>query len=90
MLPGLSNRHAEDGPDEVITTAQHVIDELRPLFVHDANKNELLYSLQLRLSKYNQWNEQGFRDTITQFILSESQRKCSIRLGEEDQRALWK
>lgn len=82
--------HGEDGPDEVITTAQHVIDELRPLFKPGANKNELVFALQQNLIKYNNWEEPGFRETIIQFILRESQSKCSIRLGEEDQRALWK
>jgi len=81
--------HAED-PDETIATAQHVIDDLRQLFIRDANKNELLYALQLKLQKYNQWNEHGFRDTINQYILNECQTKCSIRLSEDDQRALWK
>jgi len=82
--------HAEDQPDEVITTAQHVIDELRPLFAERSNKNELILSLQLSLKKYNQWEEPGFQDTINEFIIREGQSKCSIYLSEEDLRVCWK
>ena len=94
VLSGLANFrtfsvHGEDCPDEVMSTAQHIIDELRPLFHHRANKNELLYSLQSRLKKYSQWDEPGFRETINEFILNESQSKCFIRLSEEDQRVVW-
>jgi len=81
--------HHEDEPDEVITTAQHVMDELRPLFEGRSNKNELILALQLHLHKYNQWEEPGFRDTVNEFIIREGQSKCSIRLSEEDQRVLW-
>lgn len=94
MLPGLANIrtfsvHGEDAPDEVMSTAQHIIDELRPLFQNAPGKNELLQSLKNKLKKYNQWDEPGFRETINEFISSESQSKCSIRLGEDDQRAVW-
>lgn len=94
VLPGISdirqfNVHGEDHPDEVITTAQHVMDEIRPLFNGRQNKNELLLALQLKLNRYNEWDEPGFRDTINEFIVSQSQSKCSIRLSEEDQRVLW-
>jgi len=78
-----------DEPDEIMTTAQHIIDELRPLFGNVSNKNELILALQLRLEKYSQWEEPGFRETINRFVVSECQSKCSIRLSEEDQRALW-
>ncbi len=93
VLPNLStlrtSLHGEDSPDEVITTAQHVMDEIRPLFGNVSNKNELILALQLRLEKYSQWEEPGFRETINRFVASECQSKCSIRLSEEDQSALW-
>jgi hypothetical protein len=82
--------HAEDQPDEVMTTAQHVIDELRPLFAGRENKNELLFALRNSLQKYNQWDEPGFRETIDEFINRESRSICSIRLGDDDFRVLWK
>ena len=57
FIPSLSNLqssvHGEDSPDEVLSTAQHVMDELRPLFKAGVNKNELLFALQQQLSKYN-------------------------------------
>lgn len=81
--------HGEDQPDEVITTAQHVMDEIRPLFVSVGNKNELVLALQLRLEKYSQWEEPGFRETVNRFVLSECQSKCSIRLSDDDLRVLW-
>lgn len=84
-----SSLHCEDGPDELISTAQHVMDELRPVFTGTITKNELLFALQAKLQQYNEWEEPAFRDTINEFIIRESQSKCSIRLGEEDQRALW-
>lgn len=92
LLPGLSriqtSMHAADQPDEVISTAQHVIDELRSLFVPDVNKNELFFALQQSLQKYNQWDEPGFRDTIDAFISRQCGTICSIRLSEDELRAL--
>jgi hypothetical protein len=93
-LPGVAHLRrlayqGEDSPDEVIGTAQHVMDELRPVFTRAITKNELLYALRLKLQKYNGWEEPAFRDAVTTFILRESQSKCSIRLDEEDRRALW-
>ncbi len=95
LMPALSNLrsvslHGEDAPDEMLSTAQHAIDEIRPLFPNVNNKNELLLALRLRLEKYAQWQEPGFRETIIQFILHECQSKCSIRLSEDDLGALWK
>lgn len=94
VLPGISNirqfnLHTGDQPDEVMTTAQHVMDEIRPLFDGRQNKNELILALQLKLNRYNQWDEPGFRETINEFVASQSESKCSIRLSEEDQRVLW-
>lgn len=94
LLPGIVkfrqvSLHTGDEPDEVMTTAQHIIDEIRPLFDGRSNKNELILAIQLKLKRYNQWNEPGFRETINEFISSHSEAKCSIRLGEEDQRVLW-
>lgn len=79
--------HPED-TDEVMTTAQQVMDELRPLFTPRAYKQELLYAIQLQLKLYNQWDDPGFRDTIQQFIVKECER-CSILLNEDDLRVLW-
>ena len=81
--------YAEDQPDEVMATAQHIIDEIRPLFNGRQNKNELILALQLKLRKYTDWNEPAFRDTINEFVQSECRTKCSIRLSDDDQRALW-
>lgn len=94
LLPGISSIRqfhspGEDHPDEMLSTAQHIMDEIRPLFDGRTNKNELVYALQNKLKKYNQWDEPGFRETINEFIASQSESKCSIRLGEEDQRVLW-
>lgn len=94
LLPGLANirsfsMHGEDAPEEVLSTAQHIIDELRPVFRNGANKNELLQTLQYKLKKYSQWDEPGFRETIAEFISSESQSVCSIHLSEEETRRVW-
>lgn len=94
FLPGLaklpSSILGKDGPDEVLTTAQHVIDELRPLFRRGANRNELLFGLQQQLSKYNNCDEPGFRESINQYISRQCGTLCSIRLSEEEVSALWK
>jgi hypothetical protein len=81
--------HGEDQPDEIMTTAQHVIAELRPLFNGKTNKNELLFALKAPLKKYADWEESGFRDLINQFVAAESETICSIRLRDDDLRALW-
>lgn len=82
--------YGEDQPNEVLSTSQHVIDEIRPVFTGKENKHELVFALQGRLSKYSQWDEPDFRDTINAFIAEESKTTCSIHLGEEDLRAVWK
>jgi hypothetical protein len=84
------NVQGEDAPDEMMTTAQQVIGELRPLFDGRENKNELILAIRLQLKKYIDWEEPGFRDLINQFVASESETICSIRLSEDDLRALWK
>ena len=94
LFPGVGNFrspsfYGEDEPDEVLHTAQHIMDELRPLFANQQRKGELILGLQRRLKKYNQWNESGFREVITAFIVSQSEQQCSIRLSEEDQQVLW-
>lgn len=81
--------HGEDQPDEAISTAQHIIEEIKPVFSNRHNKNELVMALQKSLQRYNQWDEPGFRETVNEFIAAESETTCSIRLGEEDLRAVW-
>jgi hypothetical protein len=79
----------EDQPDEMMSVAQHIIDELRPLFVKGYEREELFAALHAALKKYNSWNEPGFRALINQFIIAESESKCSIRPGEVDVSRLW-
>jgi hypothetical protein len=81
--------HGEDQPDEILTTAQHIMDEIRPQFNGRSNKNELMLALQGKLKRYADWDEPGFRETLNEFIAGESLSKCSIRLSVEDQRVLW-
>ena len=81
--------HGEDQPDEMLSTAQHIIEELKPVFNNRHNKNELVLALQKNLQRYNQWDEPGFRETVNEFIARESQTTCSIHLREEDLRAVW-
>jgi hypothetical protein len=92
FIPSLANRNitqGEDTPDEKLTTAQFIMDELRPLFPNRGNKNELIQALQSELKRYAGWDDPSFRETINRFIINESQSKCSIRLGEDDLRVLW-
>ena len=94
FLPALSNPRpsflqGEDSPDEMLTSAQFIMDELRPMFPSCTNKNELMLSLQGELKRYAGWDDPSFRDTINRFIINESQSKCSIRLEAEDLRVLW-
>jgi hypothetical protein len=86
---GSISLQGEDQPDEMLTTAQYIMDEIRPLFHGRSNKNELILALQGKLKRYSQWEEPGFRETLNDFIAGESLSKCSIRLSEEDQRVLW-
>jgi hypothetical protein len=79
----------QEHSDEVLSSAQHIMEELRPVFARKINKQELIGTLQLKLKKYSQWNEPGFRESVNEFIAAESEQKCSIHLGVEDQRVLW-
>ena len=85
-----SSSHDEDDiPDELQGNAWKVIRELKPVFHSRQNKHELIYALQAKLKDYQQWDEPGFRETINVYILGQSEKKCSIRLSEEDLRVLW-
>lgn len=86
---GLS-MYGEDQPNEALSTSQHVIDEIKPVFTGKQNKHELVFALQGQLRKYNQWDEPDFREAINTFIAEESETTCSIHLDEEDLRAVWK
>jgi hypothetical protein len=96
-LPSLKNvrqlfyrsTYAEDGPDEITSVAQHVLDELRPLFVAGIDRDELFIALRNVLKKYNEWNDAGFRSIINEFIIHECQVKCAINPGEKDMNGLW-
>ena len=95
FLPGTSsfrgaNLQPEDSPDEMLSTTQQIIDEIKPLFTDGRNKNELIYALQLKLKNYKNWEDPSLREVINAFISTECESKCSIRLSEDDQRALWK
>ena len=72
----------------MLSTVQHIMDELRPVFT-STNKNELLYSLQQHLQKYRDWEVNGFRELLNEFIAKESNHKCSIRLDVDDLREVW-
>ncbi len=95
FLPGLSGlrnfsvQHSDE-PDEVMTSVQFVLDEIRPLFEARRTKNELLFALQQHLEKYTHCDAPGFRDTIELFITQQSESVCSIRLCDDDLRALWR
>jgi hypothetical protein len=94
LLPGISNfrqisLHGDDQADEVLTTAQHITDELRPLFTDRTTKNELLLSLNSKLKRYAEWEEPGFRKVINEFIAVECEVKCSIHLSERDIAEVW-
>ena len=82
-------RYAEDQPDEMMSTTQHIIDELRPLFTKDINRQQLFTALRATLKKYNGWREPGFRAMITEYIITECEVKCSIHPSEEEIGALW-
>jgi hypothetical protein len=84
-----SRPRSEDAPDEIMSAAQHVIDELRPLFIDGIGRDELFAALQSKLKKYNTWSDVDFRAIINQFIINESQIKCSIRPGEKELGGLW-
>lgn len=79
----------EDAPDEIMTTTQHVIDEIRNVFEGRQSRSELLLALQHQLTKYKDFEDIEFRTALNQFITAESERQCSIRLNEDDLRAVW-
>ncbi len=85
-FPKSAASYGEDQPDEVLHTVQHIIKELRPVINRHKSKQELILALQLRLKKYQYWDEPGFRDSINSFILNE----CQGLLDETDQRIIWK
>ncbi len=94
LLAGITNfrrvsMYGDDQPDEVLTTAQHIMDEVRPLFSDCTMKNELIFALNLKLKKYVEWEETEFRKIINEFIATEGESKCSIHLSERDIAKVW-
>ena len=85
-FPKSAASYGEDQPDEVLNTVQHIINEIRPVIQRHKNREELIMALQLRLKKYQYWDEPGFRDSINLFILNE----CQGLLDENDQHIIWK
>lgn len=81
--------YEEELPSNVPPNSQKIIEEIMPSFIGRKNKNELIYALHIILKKCSQWDEPGFREKVNEFILKESEIKCSIRLNEEDLRAVW-
>lgn len=79
----------EDAPDEMMTTIQYALGELSPLFAGRRNRSELILTLHKQLAQYKGYDDKNFREAINQFISAESERQCSIRLGEDDLRAVW-
>lgn len=69
--------------------AEKVILEIGPSFSGKQNLNELIYDLQIKLEPYKFWDEPDFKKSINDFIIEESEKKCSIHLSEEDLRVLW-
>ena len=84
-FPGDPASFGEDQPDEVLHTIQHIINELRPVIRRHENRQELIMALQLRLRKYQYWDEPGFRNGINSFIHTESKGL----LDETDQQIIW-
>jgi hypothetical protein len=79
----------EDERDEIMATADHIIRQLRPLFGSVRERGELLMMLQEQLATYSFRDDPELRKTINHFIISESERQCSIRLVEDDLGAVW-
>lgn len=69
--------------------ASNVIREIESLFTGKHSANELLYALQSVLKKYHHREDPGFREIINAFIVSESEKKCSILLSEDDLKMVW-
>lgn len=67
-----------------------IAEDLKPLFLNRMNKSELMLVLKEKLQSYHEITDPGFRGTLNQFLISESLHKCSIRLDDDDLRALWK
>ena len=86
---GNFHQQGVDVTDEAVPITKQVMDELRPVFLNKENKTELILALQLHLKRYRSIDAPGFREMINAFVVSESLSICSIRLGEEDQRAVW-
>lgn len=82
--------HGEDGSGEVTSTVQHVMEALQPVFENRGNRNELVMALQKSLERYRDWDEPGFREALNDYMARESASVCSIHLGEEDFRVIWK
>lgn len=70
-------------------SAARVIKEIEPLFPGKQNERELLFALQSKLKMCPQRDEPGFREIINEFIVSESENKCSILLSEDDLNIVW-
>lgn len=67
-----------------------IAEDLKPVFSDKSNKGELILALKEKIQSYHEITDAGFRDSINRFLISESLHTCSIRLDDDDLRALWK
>ena len=75
--------------EAILQAIKHIEEELKPAFIGRSNKNELLFALRNTLRRYAKWDHPGFRDQLNEFIVTQSSDICSIRLDEDDLRAVW-
>jgi len=74
---------------EKSSNVEKIIEEIRKAIPGKQNIPELIYDLQIKLEPYKYWDEPDFREMINAFIITESEKECSIHLSEEDLRVLW-
>ena len=68
---------------------KQILQEIGPSFRGKQNVHELIYDLQIKLKPYKFMDEPNAKDRINAFIITESEKQCSIHLSEEDLRVLW-
>ena len=68
---------------------KQILQKIGPSFRGKQNVHELIYDLQIKLKPYKFMDEPNAKDRINAFIITESEKQCSIHLSEEDLRVLW-
>jgi hypothetical protein len=84
--------NAAQQDQDLFTATQNLRDEVSQLltgFGTNLNREELITGLQLKLKNQDKIKGTAFQDAVNNYISTEAESKCSIRLTDQELDRLW-